>query len=308
MTGKLPHYDGWRRVPEHLKTATWLSALEFPLTPGDPAATVTGSDWRGRRDTFYLYDTRTARPNRTSPRRLEQAYASASATRVCGGCGGHPLAPLDPANPLCLACRHIAAIRHNQERFAEQRRNAARRIARLLAVDGAAVAHIRVHIPPPTPGGATRKPTAAQFCATDAATGKDILNVFMRIVGERSKFVPEDAISPDLAVPQIHDALAGRTLLFWHDGEGHPLQEYAGHPSWARPKADTPYSERVRPPWHSVSDASRVWRADLDPRGEQSASVTSYFPDLHPGTPARLLLLLRRIAATAEPEDIGQPE
>ncbi len=290
----MTHYSSWRAVPSHLMTASRLSELEFPRTPGKPVATVDAANWRGKQETFTLFDALRSAPTRTSAARLEQLNAAKGLKlRTCQDCGAHCQVPLAPDEPLCVACRHVAAIRKAQAIYGRRRELAAVDIAGWLATDGAAVVQVDATIPPPTGSGRRRPATAVRVRAVDAGTGKQALDVLVRTVGPRAQFVPADAVDPAVAVPKVHKALLGRLLLFWDGAEATLLREAAPHEEWKWP---------TRPPWRFVVDLSRVWRGEIDPHGPVTSTSHSLIGNIPPGSPDRLLLHLTRIARTARPQ------
>jgi len=293
MTGTtpadLPHFARWRDVPSHLMTASRLTSLEFPRSPVAPAATVAGFDYRGKPDVHDLYNARTSPPTRTTTARLVALAEQSPKTRRCTDCGAHSQIPLYPPNPLCLACQHIHKIRKLQEQRTAARDYAIAQARKLLAADRAAVVQIDVTTPEPTPSGKRRPDTAARVRAVDAASGKQLVDVTVRLVGERAMFVPEQAVAREVALPRIRDALLGRPLVFWGTEEIMPLRQAAPCPEWR-----DPLTSRYRLGWECVSATSQAWHGEIDPYWP-SGAVVAVIP---PGTPARLLLHLQRIASS----------
>jgi hypothetical protein len=74
-----------------------------------------------------------------------------------------PRRPLDQHDPrpLCPACRHVAPLRHRQAELATCRQACAQRARELLASSDMAVLQVDLTVPPPTPAGCKRPPTAA---------------------------------------------------------------------------------------------------------------------------------------------------
>lgn len=283
-------YHGWREVPYGLVTKTQLSQLEFPRTPGRVVAEVSTTDYNGKLTTLDLYRLADSDPTQTSAARLRELATSAPKVRTCQDCGAHTEHPLDPARPLCRTCVYILRLRRNQADCAERRALGAAEVADWLDQDGVAVVEVKTTTPPRTPSGKIRPTTAARIRAVDVATEKRILDVHMRLVPARSKFIPDGAGDPETIIPQIHDALLGRPLLAWSEVELVNLRSEAPHDQWRT------YS--AKRDMRSVQLISTWWRGDVDPYDPPMAGVSARMAT-YPGTPERLLLHLQRIGATA---------
>jgi len=115
--------------------------------------------------------------------------------------------------------------------------------------------------------------------------GARLLDVTVRLVGPRAQHVPAEAIARTEAAPRVHRALLGRPLLLWDGQELTELRTAVPHSDW--PSWDD------RPArYATVRELSARWRGQLDPRTRQ------ILPSLPPGTPDRLLVHLRRAAAS----------
>lgn len=284
MTKPIKRYAGWWEVPEHLVTATTLGQLEFPRTaPDQPTAWVETRDWRDKKDTVALYDARKAVPTKATAAQLEAAAARSTNPRTCPDCGAHTQRPLVDVK-LCPACARIGRLRAAQQRAAVDRAAAATTVAQLLARPDLAVVQVDLTVPPPTPSGRARPATAAHVRAVDDS-GKKLLDVLVRLVGPRAQHVPAGAVPLADAVPTIHAALIGRALVAWNEQELYTLRQHAPHPTWSAWR----YGDRPT----GVATLSARWHGLINP---DTRNLISPIP---PGTPDRLLLHLRRIAATA---------
>ncbi len=257
-------YAGWWEVPDHLLPATALGELEYPRTSdGQPVtAWVDTRDWSDRKTSIPLYDARACPATKATAAQLQAAAARSGRQRRCADCDARcqrPLPPLDPDDPrpLCPACRHVALLRRRQADLAADRLVCAQRAGELLAWTGAAVLQVDLHVPPPTPAGRRRPPTAARVRAVDLDGGR-LVDVLVRLVGPRAHYVPDGAVGPQATVPTIHRALVGR-----------PVRDRAA----------------------AVQYLATHWRGQLHPHTRTLVEC------LAPGTPGRLLLMLRRIAA-----------
>jgi hypothetical protein len=298
-------YQGWWQVPPHLLPATALGELEYPRAPeGEPVAWVeVRENWQGKQDAVALYDARACPPTKATARQLAAATATHPDTarrRLCGGCGARcqrPLPPLSDQDPrrLCPACRHIAQLRRRQAELQQTRLACAERAHQLLGWHDAAILQVDLTVPPPTPAGRNRPPTAARVRAVDL-DGTQLVDVLVRLVGPRAHHVPPGAIAREDAAPAIHRAVLGRRLLMWRPNDLHQLALTAPHealPDYfqrddlAQPHLQVPDHVRAV----AVHQLATRWRGQLDPR------TRTLIECLPPGTPDRLWLLLRRIAA-----------
>ena len=304
-------YRGWWEVPDHLVPATALGELEYPRTADgqQPAAWVDTRDWADRKASVALYDARACPPTAATARQLQAAAARSRRRRACADCGARcqrPLPPLDPdqdRRPLCPACRHVALLRRRQAQLAAARPAIAARAAELLAWPDGAVVQVDLTVPPPTPAGRRRPPTAARVRACDLA-GARLVDVLVRLVGPRAHHVPPGAVARADAAGAVHRAVLGRRLVVWRVADLHQLAMAAPHErlpgSWQASDLSQPHlpvGGHVRAV--AVEPVATRWRGQLDPRTRALVACHA------PGTPDRLWLLLRRIADT--PPDPARP-
>jgi hypothetical protein len=299
-------YPGWWQVPDHLLPATTLGELEYPRTANgrQPAAWAHTRDWRDRKTTIPLYDARACPPTKATARQLAAAAARSGRQRTCADCGAHCQRPLtlDPNDrrPQCPACRHIALLRRAQTKAAKARQESATRAAELLAWTDAAVVQVDLTVPPPTPSGHKRPPTAARIRAVNLQ-GERLVDALVRLVGPRAHHVPAGAVPREDAAPAVR-RLEGRRLIAWHEPDLEHLRRVAPdlnradeHAGWNRMYGFP--REQVAVLWWLATR----WRGQLDPH---TRTLVACLP---PGAPDRLLLMLRRIAATPEPPTGVQP-
>jgi hypothetical protein len=299
-------YQGWWAVPDHLLPVTALGELEYPRTAdGQPvAAWVDTRDWSDRETSIPLYDVRACPPTKATARQLDAAAARSGRQRRCADCGAccqRPLPSLDADDPrpLCPACRHLALLRRRQAELAADRLVCTQRARELLAWTGAAVIQVDLTIPPPTPAGRRRPPTAARVRAVDL-DGTRLVDVPVRLVGRRARHVPDGAVAPQEVAPAIDQALGGRRLPMWNADEATHLRLAARHQDLPGPIEVAWSLGGVRagpqPPIQARAAAIRhlatQWRGQLHPH---TRTLVECLP---PGTPDRLLLMLRRIATT----------
>ncbi|GAA1451146.1 hypothetical protein [Nocardiopsis tropica] len=281
-------YDGWGRVPAYLRTRTQLAELEYPRVPGEVAAWVKTFDWRGKPDTLDLFDWREAAPSPASAAQLEAAQRST--VRECGECGARPdgrLWELSGGVRVCRPCLLVARLRRVQRDLAEQRRGYAREVAELLGAEPGPVVVYPRRIRPPRPEGAARTPAV---CAVELDTWTDgrRSRVVLRVGGARNPHVPDGAVPLAEGAPAAAALLAGRTPVVWNEEAADELAAIGEH--LGRAGQDVPGRGRM---W-SARWTATVWRGDLDVSTRALGAVVD------PGTPDRLALLLRRIAATAD--------
>jgi hypothetical protein len=127
--------------------------------------------------------------------------------------------------------------------------------------------------------------------------------VLVRLVGPRAHHVPQGAVPAGDAAPVVQRALLGRRLLVWSYQDLLGLHLAAPHPDLPQPLRVTEVSDLQQPhlpiPEHTravvVEQLATRWRGQLEPH------TRALVPSLAPGTPDRLLLLLRRIAASGQP-------
>jgi hypothetical protein len=295
-------YVGWWQVPDYLLPATALAELEYPRTADgrQPATWVDTWDWSGRKTSIGLYDARACPPTNATARQLAATAARSGRQRTCAGCQ-RPLTatPTTTRRPLCPACRHVARLRHWQAQLAAHRPLIAERARGLLAWPGAAVVQVDLHMPPPTPAGRRRPPTAARVRAVDL-DGARLVDVLVRLVGPRAHYVPAGAVAPEDVVPAIHQAVVGARLIMWSVLDLERLRLAAPHPdlprlAWLPEASDLPQPHLPLPDHAravAVEPMATRWRGQVDPHTRTLVQC------LAPGIPDRLLLLLQRIAHT----------
>ncbi|QFU90941.1 hypothetical protein [Amycolatopsis sp. YIM 10] len=310
-------YQGWWDVPAHLLTKTALGELEFPRTceGRKPDAFVEARDWRDRKALFALFDVRECPPTAASAAQLDTAQRRRVKTRACQDCGARCQQPLTtvgehpvPAR-LCPACRHIALLRREQTRFAEHRARIAADVAAVLTGPPAVLLQLDLHEPPRTERGSRRPVTAARIQVADL-DGTTLLDLTLRLVGPRAKWVPDGAIDKAEGLPRVREAIAGKRLVVWSADEVIELCKLdpdCEHPS---PRFDVawawPCTRDCDPEWLTATRAKastvEVRRVAAEWRGEVDPQTRLLVRSLPPGTPDRLALLIHRIATT-DPAD-----
>jgi len=285
-------YYGWQQVPPHLLTVTQLGELEFPRVPPrriDIAARVETYDYRDRKTTVAVYDANTAAPTKASAAVLQAAASRSTRARTCGDCGARCQRPLphdEQDRPLCSACWQVAKLREAQRSAAKKRADAAATVAAWLTDwPDLAVVQVDPTIPPPAPSGRARPAAAVRVWAVDAG-GARLVDVTVRLGGPHNEFVPAEAVARAEAVPLVHAALLARPLLVWSSDELGRLRTACPHEQW-------PSGKDVSDRHATVRDVSARWRGELDWRSRGLLAVIA------PGTPDRLMLHLRRVAAAA---------
>jgi hypothetical protein len=137
--------------------------------------------------------------------------------------------------------------------------------------------------------------------------GKRLVAVLVRLVGPRAHHVPQGAVPADQAAAVVHRALLGRRLLMWGHQDLLGLHLAAPHPDLPRLLRLVEVSDldqlHLPIPEHTravvVEQLTTRWRGQLDPH------THALVPSLAPGTPDRLLLMLRRIAASGDQQGPG---
>jgi hypothetical protein len=308
-------YHGWGQVPPHLLPATALGELEYPRTPDGqvPVAWVDTRDCSDHKTSLPLYDARACPPTTATARQLvAAAHRSArQRQRTCADCDARcqrPLPPLDEHDPrpLCPACRHVALLRRRQAELATSRLACAERARELLASPQAAVLQVDLVVPPPTPAGRKRPPTAARVRAV-GLDGTRLVDMLVRLVGPRAHHLSAGAIAAEDAAPAIHRVLLGRRLLLWSDQDLAGLRLATRHAdlpgvvglAWAW--ASCSLKEPTRARAVALQHLAAQWRGQLDPHTRALVAC------LAPGTPDRLLLMLQRIATPATAPATRQP-
>jgi len=189
---------------------------------------------------------------------------------------------------LCPACRHIARLRAEQVRLAGLRDKRSAWAAELLADEALAVLEVELFVPPPLPSGRKRPPAALHAVAVDRDEAV-LLDQVARLAGPRAAAVPEGAPPVAEVAAVVNSALAGRRLVVW---DGHGLGQLAR----AIREAGQPYEGGRADP---LALAVAEWRGDLDPRTRRIRTSTP------PGRADRLLVLLRRMATAARPDEVA---
>lgn len=285
-------YQTWADVPPNTYlTKTQLARLDLPRTPGPIRASVKGYDGTGRKTTIDLHLISESEPTTASPKQLAAARAR-SDRRTCTECGAHPEQPCaayQDGAVRCRACRHIRVLHLLQRDAADQRANAARRAAELLADPCLAVVHVTLTERGTTAGGAKRPPAAAHLVALDA-TGVTLADVTVRLVGPRVKGVPDGAVAPEDAASILLAALGDRTLLTW-DGEGIGAIAEAVRRAGIPSPFPSGYGSH-----HDLRMMTIQWRGDLDP------VTRGHHLPVSPGRADRILHLLQQIAADHQAE------
>lgn len=288
------HYNGWWEVPEYLLTATTLAELEFPRAPGpSPAAYV--EDHEGWHPEVKLYDVRTSPPTKATAAQLDAAQRKSTRPRACSDCPAQPWRPLTAMRDgrhLCHTCLHITHLRAAQKAAGEKQAGAAAAIAAMLTRPQLALVTITAHNPGPTSSGNARPNTACSIAAVDAGTGKPLLDLTVSLAGPNARIVYPGAIPRDQGREQVTSALRDRPPIFWDRAEYALLIRsipfrWPRLEEWPRPHLELQSMH--------VANHCTHYRAQIN----TSRSTVSA---LHPGTLDRLLLHLRRIAATTEPE------
>ncbi|WP_143028101.1 hypothetical protein [Lentzea albidocapillata] len=292
---------------------TQLADLDLPRDPSGQAvvAEVEVYNWRDKKDIVDLFDARSCPPTKATGKQLESAAARGKDKRTCQRCGARCQRSLS-AGPetvsstpekvesrlLCPTCRFVLKLLGKQEELAAARSEHAVWAIEVLARERLAVLWVDDVVPEPTPSGKARPMTATRLRACDG-DGKQILDVLVRLVKPRAKFVPEGAVAVEDAVPLVHTALLGRPLLVWNEEAFARLRQVAPHEMLPFPanRYSMSYAEQERRQalGHAVAGGRvRQWRGQLDPK------TLELVPCVPAGTPDRLLYLLRRMAASID--------
>lgn len=297
----LPHYTSWRDVPDGVyATATQLKQLDLPRTPGPRAATVDGYDGLDRRTRLDLYRLDEAIPTSATAAQLASARARSTTPRTCEDCGARPDHALIPARAghLCRACHHIHKLRTQQANAATRRAWAQDEVATLLAATSHPLAALHVDYTwrGTTPSGTRRPPSAATLTALNTS-GTTLTACTVRLVGLRSRGIPDGALDPADGAQRLSDALSGHSVAVWDFADLQPLRD-----SFARQKALWPLPDHSH--WTAVADRPSTYTVRdlvLDWRGAFTPTGNTEFP-LHPGRADRLLYLLHEMAGPRDSE------
>ncbi|MEC3976257.1 hypothetical protein [Amycolatopsis sp. H20-H5] len=312
-------YTGWWQVPAQLLTKTALAELDFPRTCEGrvPDAFVEGTNWRGRKDVFALFDVHACTPTSSTATQLDAAQRRRMKSRACQDCGAHCQAPLTTVgeNPvparLCPACRHIELLRCEQSRIGWCRALVTADVAALFTGPPAVVMQLALHEPPRTERG-SRRPVTAVRAQVAGLDGTVLLDVVIRLAGPRAKWVPDGAVDKAEGVARLREAIGGKRLVVWSADELTELRKLdptGDHPNWMSadpwitPRTPDRDNERITTT-RSQSRAVHAEVAATQWRGEIDQQTRRLVRCLAPGTADRLALLLRRIAAT----DGNQPQ
>lgn len=264
-------------------------------------------NWRGKRDTVDLDDVHACPPSKATAGQLVAANRKSARPRVCEDCGAHCQRPLpqhseDDPRRLCPACRQIARLRERQAELAQLRAQLRAQhsywAAKVLAWEAGAAVQVDLTVPPPSDGGRKRPATAGRIRAVDL-TGRRLVDITVRLVGPRARWVPDHAVPAEQGVPKVHQALLGRSLILWAPGEMEALQAAAPHETW-RPqvphwqlKPDEQPPERA--PWTTdlrgvtslsgpARPAARCARRDAGPATPAGARPPPSTSSRHAGT------------------------
>lgn len=285
-------YQGWRQVPAGLHSKTQLGDLDLPRVPGGPVrAHVETYDWRDKKTSVPLYALAESVPSPATIGQLEAARRRGDGGRVCDRCGAYPDRPL-PADGegLCMACNRARRLLEATDQAARDRVDVARWAAGILdpAMPPAVVLHVRQFFRPPAPSGRRNPdPIAVAVDAVDT-TGARLVTATVRIAGPRVRSVPADAVDPAAIEEQICALLAAPVIVTWTSGTTRILRTLYG--------IDPPAS------WYGGNPNDLDWRATLW-RGDVDPDTLTCRSALHPGRADRMLLILRRMAATAPREE-----
>jgi hypothetical protein len=244
-----------------------------------------------------------APPSKASAGQLVAAHRKSARPRVCEDCGARCQRPLvqhseDDPQRLCPACRQIARLRERQAELAQLRAQHGEWAGKVLAWEAGAVVQVDLTVPPPSDSGRKRPPTAARIRAVDL-TGRRLVDVTIRLVGPRARWVPDSAVSSEEGMLKAHRALLGRPLVLWEGSEMEALLEAAPHETWRPAVPQWRLKPGEQPPerahWETVHTKATQWRGQLDPHHRDLVNCVA------PGSPDRLLLLLQRMAGQDEP-------
>ncbi|MEU0112002.1 hypothetical protein ABZ313_42585 [Streptomyces sp. NPDC006251] len=289
-------YERWSDVPAGLVTQTRLADADPPRRPGGPVrAHVRDFNWRGKQQTFALYDVAESVPTAATGRQLAAAAQRRAAVRACDGCGAPGPQPLleHGGRRVCAACRHVARLGEMQELLRVRRGELARWAAGLLA-GRLAVVWVELTEAPPSASGRARPPLAGRVQVVDEA-GRGLDDVLVRLAGPRTQGAPADAVPAGEGAVRIGRALQGPRRLVWG-----PLRtvadrlEVLGHPAGLDPALAVPSGHG--PVWPN-DPASRYaqWRGELDPATGQ---LRVPWP---PGSADRLWYVLGQMAGAHGP-------
>ncbi|TDB95376.1 hypothetical protein E1091_10245 [Micromonospora fluostatini] len=290
-TAAPPVYQGWRAVPDGLHTRTQLADLDLPRVPaGLVRARVQTSDWRGKKVLLDLYALAESEPSSATIGHLEAARRRAGGGRVCGGCGARPDRPLIWVNGrhLCRLCTRIRQLREFVDKASAERVDVVRWARQILADRPAVVLRVQTILRPPAPSGRQdASPVALRVDAVDVA-GRRLVDTTIRTAGPRVRAVPPHAVDPDTVAEQIRTLLATPVIVTWSPSEDTGLRRLYGADPLRMPVNRNDLGWRVR-----------YWRGDVDP---DAAGHFIRRPAIHPGRADRMLLLIRRMAATEIPD------
>ncbi|MEU8264934.1 hypothetical protein AB0C02_30510 [Micromonospora sp. NPDC048999] len=291
--GDLPICQGWRNVPAGLYSRSQLADLDLPRVPAGPVrARVETRDWRDRKTTVDLHALAESEPSPATIGQLEAARRRAGTSRVCDGCGACPDRPLPSINSqhLCRVCARITELRERRVKAAADRIMVVDWARKILAPELLLPCVLRVQAirRPAAPSGRQNpEAIALRVDAVDTA-GRRLVGTTIRTAGPRVRGVPADAVDPATVEDQIRALLAAPVIVTWTSREDAPLRLLYGTDPLRLPSNPNDLS------WRAT-----YWRGDVDPDSHQFARRSA----INPGRADRLLLLLRRMAATEIPDD-----
>lgn len=288
-TEEIQHFESWSQVPTGVYlTRTQMRELDLPRVPGPVRATVTGYDWRDHKTQFDLHLISESTPSPASAAKLAAGRSGRPSLHLCTDCGAHPdlaVTVYRDGDRLCRACAHIRHLRNLQAGAAPRAAHTAGRAQQLLS-SPLAIVHTELVDRGTTPSGARRPPAAVRTTVIDQ-DGRPLTEACVRLVGPRSKGVPDDAQDPDDVGQQFRDAFDGRTVVTWPGTGWGDLTAGLRAAGWTT-AVPSGYGTTA-----DLKEMTWLWRADLDPTtGAHRAAVP-------PGRADLMLYLLLQMAAEA---------
>lgn len=282
----LPVYDGWRHVPAGLYTASQLTGLDLPRTPGPVVAYVDSWNWRDKKERFPLHRLADSPPSPASVAQLQAAELRRKSDRACSRCGALPDRPIraDGCAGYCPACARILALDAAVLEAREGRTKAVQWAQEALDDPGLVVVHTRLFYRPTPPSGRRNLEPVAILVDAVGRDGRPLLDITVRLVGPKVRGIPDGAVPADEASDRLTALLAAPRIVTWADLPW-PCPRWMG-------KRDGWYGGNPDQLHYRATD----WRAVVDP---DSRRLT---PAIHPGRADRMWLLLTRMAG-ATPGD-----